>query len=76
MKNVIEMAREAWRNHPMYGGVDIPDPEKYDLAALERFADLVREDERERLYQAIRNAETPATQLTLGQQNMIKEVLK
>ena len=37
---------------------------------------LVREDERKNLYQAIRNAETPATQLTLGQQNMIKEALK
>jgi hypothetical protein len=31
---------------------------------------------KEKVYQAIRDAETPATQLTLGQQKMIKEVLK
>lgn len=41
---VIVLAREAWKDHPMYGGVDIPDPGDYDLAALERFAELLNKE--------------------------------
>ena len=75
MKTVIEMAREAGGIGRYFGdgksGIVF-----HTIQELERFSAIVREDERERLYQAIRNAETPATQLTLGQQNMIKEVIK
>ncbi len=73
--DIIRMAREA-------GGAlsciaePLEHPWKFSRAELERFAALVTEATKANVYQAIRDAETPATQLTLGQQQMIKEVLK
>ena len=47
MKTVIEMAHEAAIGHPDYDQDDVPPPEGEDLAFFERFADLIRADERE-----------------------------
>ena len=47
MKTVIEMAQEAAIGHPDYDPDNVPPPEGEDLAFFERFADLVRADERE-----------------------------
>lgn len=71
MRSVIEIAREAG-----LGYFRILDSDNTSVDALERFANLVVEATKENVYQAIRAVETPYTQLTLGQQKMIKEVLK
>ena len=47
MKTVIEMAHEAAIGHPDYDQDDVPPPEGEDLAFFERFAALIRADERE-----------------------------
>ncbi len=65
---IIRMAREA--------GIGRTNTGMEFIEKLERFAALVAEATKEKVYQAIRDAETPYTQLTLGQQKMIKEVLK
>ena len=46
-KDIIRMANEAAIGHPEVDPEDIPPLEGEDLALFERFADLIRADERE-----------------------------
>ena len=47
IKDIIRMANEAAIGHPEVDPEDIPPLEGEDLALFERFADLIRADERE-----------------------------
>lgn len=74
---IIHMAREAgWEDLREFDAEMRDEILIGNAISLERFANLVAEATKANVYQAIRDAETPYTQLTLGQQKMIKEVLK
>lgn len=47
MKTLPELAHEAAIGHPDYDQDDVPPLEGEDLAFFQRFADLIRADERE-----------------------------